>query len=363
MNEIPADPLSDVPYIRWAKSDGGAGEHNLTMSAVSPVDWDDIDFDPRDLRLFDFTPYGPDEVLETVAGEWQLEPSSILLGASASHAHFCLAASILEPGDRVVHEVPGYLPLLDALSLLRIEPLPFERRFEDRYRLDVAGLMKKVVEVEAKLVLLTDLHNPSGVHLGEDVRRALAQMCEKTGVMVICDEMYRPFLDPDPGPLSLLHPRIVSIGGLNKVHGLSQIRVGWGIASAEVVERARRIIDSTTLHNSCLTDQVAVAAMGHLDSLRQRGRDIARGGWQLMEAWYPNSPLEVVAPAAGLVSFPQVPQEFGDGDRLRSRLLDAGVNVTPGRFFGSPGHVRIGHGLPAVELARALVAIDGALSP
>ena len=82
-----------------------------------------------------------------------------------------------------------------------------------------------------------------------------------------------------------------------------------------------------------------------------------------MEAWYPNSPLEVVAPAAGLVSFPQVPQEFGDGDRLRSRLLDAGVNVTPGRFFGSPGHVRIGHGLPAVELARALVAIDGALSP
>lgn len=180
--------------------------------------------------------------------------------------------------------------------------------------------------------------------------------------MVICDEMYRPFLDPDPGPLALLHPRIVSVGGLNKVHGLSQIRVGWGIAAPEVVTRARRVIDSTTLHNSCLTDQVAEAAMDHLEELRQRGRDIASAGWQMMEDWYRHSSLEVVEPAAGLVSFPKVPSRFADGDQLRSRLMEEGVNVTPGRFFGSPGHIRIGHGLPPADLARALAAIDRALS-
>ncbi|MAW76853.1 MAG: hypothetical protein CMJ95_05600 [Planctomycetes bacterium] len=350
--------LSRVPYIRWAKSDGQIGKHNLTMSAVPPVSWEEIDLDPATLDLFEFTPYGPTEVMDSLAAAWGLDPEGILLASSASHAHFCFAAALSGPGGTVVHEVPGYLPIVDALSVVGANTIPFERRFEDNYRIDLERLAATIQQHEAKLLLVTNLHNPSGVKLSKEEEDGIVSICDRYGCHVIVDEMYRPFLDPDPGPLSRRHPSIVSIGGLNKVHGVSQVRFGWGFGSREVVDRARCVFDSTTLHNSCLTDQVARAAMQRWEPLRQRGRKFASDGWEIFSAWLENHPMSLVAPAAGLVCFPKVPPGAGaDGVEFRQKCLEQGVNLTPGHFFGAPDHVRIGFGLPVEQLRRALDAL------
>ena len=197
-------------------------------------------------------------------------------------------------------------------------------------------------------------------HVGErptDVE-AIADLCERTGVVVLCDEIYRPFLDPDPGPLALRHPGIVSLWGLNKAYGIPQIRVGWGLAAPERVERARRIVDSTTAHNSCLSDQVAAFAVPRLSSLAERAQGIARDGWHALGRRLPELGFELVEPAGGVIGFPRHP--WG-GDLLRERLLDAGVGVTPGRFFGAPDHVRIGWARPVAELEDAFARMQTCL--
>lgn len=353
---------SPVDYIRWAKDNVGVGEFPLTMSAVPPVDWEEIGMDPRSLALFEFSRYGDDALLEGIAGEWGLSPEHILLGGSASHAHFCCAAASLEPGDRVLQEVPGYLPLIDGLSVLRIEPVPFRRRFEDGYRLPCDELRRAVEDPRVRMLLLTDLHNPSGVALTGEERSFLAELCETAGITVIVDEMYRPFIDPDPGPLHLLHDRIIAVRGLNKVHGLSQIRVGWGIGAPAMIERARRVLDGTTIHNSCLTDQVARHAWRVRERLVARARGIAARGGAILGEWLERSPLEVVRPDGGLVCFPRIPAAVAeDGEALRTAALRVGVNLTPGRFFGEPHHVRLGCALPPPELEEALRRLEGVL--
>ena len=347
--------LSEVPYIRWAKHEGLMGEHRLTASAVSPVDWSEIGLDPGSLALTEFSPYGPEEVFQKLHQDWGIDRRGIVLGASASHAHFCFGAAMVPAGGTVLHESPGYLPLVDALSLLGVRRVPFQRHFEENYRLDTDALCKKIIAEKADLVLLTHLHNPTGVALEEEEIQGLVEVVEKTGCPVIIDEMYRAFLDPDPGPLCLRHPKIVSVWGLNKVHGLSQVRFGWGCASPELAEQARRIFDSTTLHTSCLTDQVARAAMQHFETLAARGRKIASQGWSIFSEWLTHHDLPVVEPSGGLVCFPQVPLHVAsDGDHFRERCMERGLNLTPGRFFGEPHHVRIGFGSPETELRAAL---------
>ena len=357
--------LSPIPYIRWAKEHAAEGEFPLTMSAVPPVDWDDLDLDPRSLALSEFTAYGDLSVREGIGAEWGWGAERVFLGSSATHTHFCFAASLLEPGDRVLYEQPGYLPLLDALSLLQVEAVPFERRFEDAYAIPRESLQAAATDPRTKLILLTDLHNPSGVALTEDDRAFLGTLCEDSGVEVIVDEMYRTFLDPDPGPACRFHDKIVTVGGFNKVMGLSQIRIGWGIATPDRIERARRILDATTIHNSCLTDQVARAAWPVRDRLLSRARSIAAAGWSVLGPWLERSPLECVTPSGGLVCFPKVPESFAAGtgsdaagDAFQRAALARGVNVTPGRFFGAPGHVRLGCGLPPAELASALGRLE-----
>lgn len=334
-------PLSEIPYIRWAKSESVAGEYLLTSSAAPEANWSDLGLDPRDLKLFHYNAYGEEVMLDELRA--QVPGCDALVAAGASHVHFCIAAAILRPGDRVLFEAPGYLSLLDSLSMLDVEAIRFRRSFDDGFRLPLEQLEAVISQVQPRLVLLTNLHNPSGVALSEAEMDGLAGLCERTGVEVLCDEVYLPYLDPQPAPLHTRHPLITSVCSFNKSYGLPQVRVGWAQARPELVERARRIVDATTIHNSCLSDQVAAVAWPQREQLRQRARATATAGWQVAAPWLERLPLEVVAPAGGLVCFPRVPEQyFEDGEAFRKALLEVGVGVTPGSFFGAPHHVRIG---------------------
>ena len=49
---------------------------------------------------------------------------------------FFACAALLDPGTRVLVEKPAYEPLLSCARALGADILRFERRFENRYRID-----------------------------------------------------------------------------------------------------------------------------------------------------------------------------------------------------------------------------------
>lgn len=355
--------LSTCPYLRWAKYHSAEAEINLTMSAVPPLDWEELGFDPRRLELNSYTAYGPEEVLDGVATRWGRSGDEVFLASSTTHAHFCFAVSAVAPGERVLFECPGYFPLIDQMSLMDVEPIRFERSAEEGFALPRERIEILLQQTGAGLILLTNLHNPSGTALTEEEMTFLVDLCDRTGVEIICDEIYRPFLDPDPGPLYLRHPNIISVWGLNKVHGLPQIRIGWGMATSQRVELARRILDATTVHNSCLSDQVASFAVGEMPRLEDRARAIARAGWDVLAPWLESSPFRFHPPSGGLTAFPGIPDGlFEDADELRSALLEVGVGITPGTFFETPSHFRVGVALDPELIREATRRIDGVIA-
>ncbi len=106
-------------------------------------------------------------LLRILSERWALPQSHLFLASSTTHAHYCFAASALKPGDRVLYESPGYLPLLDALGHLQVRAIPYHRSFENGFALPRGELERKLGETGARLLLLTYLHNPSGVALSE----------------------------------------------------------------------------------------------------------------------------------------------------------------------------------------------------
>ncbi len=69
-------------------------------------------------------------------------------------------AVLIEPGDEVIVEHPGYPLLWECASYHGAEVKFFERRAEDKFAVDVAAL-RKLVTPKTKLIVLTNLHNPS----------------------------------------------------------------------------------------------------------------------------------------------------------------------------------------------------------
>ena len=108
-------------------------------------------------------------------------------------ANHLALATLLEPGDEVVIEQPAYGPLLDVAHYLGARVRRVERRFENDFAISL-GEMERGDHAGDRLVVLTNLHNPSGALLTEETLRAIGELAQRVGAQVLVDEAYLDML-------------------------------------------------------------------------------------------------------------------------------------------------------------------------
>ncbi len=332
-----------VEYMEWAKQVPHTAKYAVALSGVSAPAPEEFGFDPSQLRLEGSNKYGDEELRSAIAAREGLTARECLLAEGTSMVNAILASLLLESGDIALCEVPGYEPLVRASELFGATVRPLPRRFEDGFRPDHDALVREL-QAGAKVVWMTNLHNPSATLLPHAEFGRIHAAVEAAGAWLIVDEVYREFVPGVPSAVTL-GPRAIVTSSLTKVQGLGGIRMGWALGPAEVMERARVQQGVFSAETSYPSVCVAKAALAHMDALVRRGRDIAARGRAIYEPWLAAHPeLREVRPAGGIISFPRLPEGMEDRrlvDRLRTRHECAAV---PGYYFGAPGHLRIGYG-------------------
>ena len=105
-------------------------------------------------------------------GDTASAPPTCATANGAAGANFQACAAILEPGDDVLMERPGYDPLPGAAQLLGANIVRFDRRFESGFALDPDEIARALT-ARTKLIVITSPHNPTGA-LAD--RKALADV-------------------------------------------------------------------------------------------------------------------------------------------------------------------------------------------
>jgi hypothetical protein len=227
------------------------------------------------------------------------------------------------------------------------------------YRTGARGFALDLAQVEsalssgAGLVVLTDLHNPTGATLDVGTLQRLNQAAEHHDAWILVDEIY---LDAVPGrrpPAAALGPRLATTGSLTKIYGLGALRCGWLMAAPQVVVQARGWADTVYGAGSISTERVAAQAVARLDHFRARYERLVGAHRPIMEAWLDQHPdIPCVRPSAGLMYFVELPDGVHSEafDRRLRQSFDTGVS--PGHFFGEPGGVRIGIGMADPDVLK-----------
>lgn len=256
----------------------------------------------------------------------------------------------------------------------------FERRFEERYRIDVDAIRARVTPA-TKLIIITSPHNPSGVAADRDTLVALQAMAEEAGVHVLVDEVYldvtnrllssrtpenRAALPRAAGrymPAALVGDRLLSISSLTKSYGLSGLRCGWIVAAPAIAERARRARDVIDNIGAAPADRLAALAFTRIEHLAARALSLVSANLDLAHAFFARHPgLELAGPLEATIAFPRL-KGMPDTDPFVSRLLaEHGVAVVAGSFFGAPAHIRLSLGGSAETLAGGLERMDRMLA-
>ncbi|MBE3072998.1 MAG: pyridoxal phosphate-dependent aminotransferase [Acidobacteria bacterium] len=352
--------FANAPYMEWAKTHARVA-WDLTGSNLLPCTLDDLP-EARDvLELWGPNDEGYIPLVEAIARHAGVAADRVALATGASGANFLVCAALLDRGDDVLVERPGYDPLIAAAAMQGARILRFDRRFEDGFALD-PGAVRAAMTPRTRLVIVTNTHNPSGVAASREALAEIGRIADERGARVLVDEVYLDAADlAGETPAATRSEVFISTSSLTKAYGLAGLRCGWVIAAPEVVHRIRRTRDVVDGIGAFPAERIAAVAFAHLDRLRARARIIlARNGSAVRTFLRSRPEFEWIDPPAGSVVFPRL-RGVADAEPFIRRLLsDYETAVVPGRFFEAPAHFRIAFGGKPDILAGGLERIGRA---
>lgn len=352
---------AQTAYIKWAKLCASA-KFNLAASGVKGVPLSELPVRLEELELSAPGSYGYKPLVERLARRYGVGAENVVGAIGTSMANYLAMSAVVEPGDEVIVEQPTYEPMVEIARYLGAVVVPLPRRAEDGWQVRVADL-EKIISKKTRLVVLTNLHNPSGAFLDEETLRAIGDMTRGAGARVLVDEVYRELLFDRPSrPAFHLGAHFMVTSSLTKAYGLSGLRCGWILAAPELTERMWRQNDLFGNIPAHITELLSVVALDNLERIRERAKSLLAANWKFLDAFLAEHPeLDAARPLGGTIVFARVPG--GDSDAFCARLREKyETSVVPGRFFQMTERVRIGIGNDSEEVAEGLKRVSATLS-
>ena len=335
-------------YMYWAKTQSRA-RFNLATSGVGAFPLHELPAVPP-LEINGDNSYGYPPLQQAIADRHGVDPDCVVTAAGTSMANYLAFATLLDPGDQVLIEHPTYGLLLDALRYIGADIQRFSRREDDGYAVDPAEV-RRAVTPKTRLIVLTNLHNPSSVLTPESTLRQLGAL----GPRVLVDEVYLDAVYRDtPRTAFHLGPNFVVTNSLTKVYGVSGLRCGWVLAPPDLARAMWRLNDlfaATPVHPGEL---LSVAVFQNLDLVRDRSRRIVEADRLALRAFLDQQAgFSAVRTEFGTTCFLRLLR--GNADEFLSTLrAERDTSAVPGRFFEMPNHFRIGMGVNSEMFAEGL---------
>jgi aspartate/methionine/tyrosine aminotransferase len=346
-------------YMHWAKTSSSA-KFNLALSGMPNLKLRELSVSLDDLEITNGG-YGYKPLIDAIAARYRVGVDSIVTAAGTTFANHLALAALFKPGDEVLVEQPAYEPVVALLRYLGAEVKRFQRSFENGFQVSLEEL-DSLVTANTKLIVLTNLHNPSGVFIDFATLKQIGEIARRAGARVLVDEVYMETLfEETPRTAFHLGSEFVVTSSLTKAFGLSGLRCGWIFGEPELARRMWLLNDlfaSTPVHSG---ERLSVVAMGQLGGIAARAKELLDRNHRLLNEFLDaREDLEVVRPEFSTIMFPRV--RSGSCDELCQLLREKyETSVVPGRFFEAPAHFRIGITCDTEMLEAGLERLGAAL--
>ncbi len=304
-------------------------------------------------------------VVAQLARHYAVPAERIVCTTGATGALSLVYRAMLEPGDRMLVENPGF-DLFHKIAETYGYGVDFFQRRGDDFTIDVEALAAAITP-RTRLIVLSNLHNPSGMALSADTLAAIGALAQARGIHVIADEVYGDYVDAPlrPPPAVQSSPAFISISSLTKSHGLSTLRCGWIVAADGPIARIRALAEEIDFGVSNLSHAVAALVLEHPGIFEAYRADIMRRARPIMASyhahWHERGLVAGTLPPFGCIAFPRL-VGIDDTVHFSEWLADrCGVIVAPGEYFGAPGHIRIGFARAPADVDYGLQALTDGL--
>lgn len=295
-------------------------------------------------------------------------PEDVLITAGAAEANYLCFRQILEPGDEVVTDTPGWPQPGVMARAIGARLVAVRRHEEDGWHLDPDALARSVGPA-TRMIFLSNPNNPTGALMDAATLAEVVRIADRVGAWLVVDEVYAglEWQGPRPPSVAGLYPRGITTGSVSKALGLQGLRIGWMICSDR-----NMIMDAVILRENAseimniLGEHIAALALrpDRLGPALARARADGVAGLARLESFIAKEPrLSWVRPEAGLIGLARLAGESAEGFARRLLAPPYRTFLLPGSAYDEPAHIRLGvGGGAAVNLDEGLRRLSDCLA-
>jgi histidinol-phosphate aminotransferase len=292
---------------------------------------------------------------QKLAARHGLEPGNLILGNGSNEIIEFVSHALLDGVDGDANVVVSQFcfaiyPIVAKMFGAQVIVAPAKQ-----YGHDLPAMLRAITP-QTRIVFVANPNNPTGTLAPrEEVIRFVNDVPDD--VLLVMDEAYIEFLEDavDLVPLIRLGARknLVLMRTFSKIYGLAGLRVGYGIANAELVSAFEKIRQPFNIN--ALAQTAALAALDDDEHVRRtRANNFA--GLSFLSSAFREMKLEYVPSYANFILV-----RVGDGAKVFDAMQRRGVITRPMGGYLLPEWIRVSVGTPA-ENERCLKVLKEVLA-
>lgn len=262
---------------------------------------------------------------------------SILITNGSQQALDLLGKMLLNPGDEVGLEQPGYLGAIQAFSFYQPRFLSLPLKDDG---IDLAAMEQVLARHRPKLLYtVPNFQNPSGISYSEENRKTISDLLRGKPTLLIEDDPYGELQYRGKAASSfkqLLPEQTLLLGSFSKTV-LPSFRLGWIVAPPWLMKKLVIAKQSADLHSSGFTQRVLFRYLrdndynSHLNRLIEQYGSKMKAMLGAIEQYFPTE-VTYTRPEGGMFIWATLPKNLS-AMTLFQKSLQEKVAFVPGAPF------------------------------
>jgi aspartate aminotransferase len=302
---------------------------------------------------------------------WRPAPENVMISVGAKQALYFAMQAILNPQEEIIFPSPNWVSYSEMAKMLGAIPVPVKIEDGGNYP-RVKDLADRVTSY-TKAIIINSPNNPTGAFYNKEFLQEIVEYCEKKGLYLIMDDIYHRLLFDGKQPLSIYDfasefedkSKIIVINGVSKLYAMTGFRIGWAVASKEIIKVMTNIQAHTNSAPSPILQAAAAGALNGVQSNVESMRLMLENNRNVMYARLQTfDGIHVTKPDGTFYMFADFSYYEKDSVKLANRLLEkVRVATMPGKEFGLDGYLRLSFNTTIKEIIEGIERIKWVLDP
>jgi aspartate aminotransferase len=275
------------------------------------------------------------------------KPEHFVITNGASEAVDLVLRVLSQPGAKVLLPRPYYYSYPFNVEYAHMTPVYYD--LDKSGKIDFAVFEKALQGCIA--VMINSPSNPTGTVQEVETLKKIEALCERLGVWVISDEVYKDIIYVRENYL-MQGPRVVTVNSFSKTYAMCGLRVGYVYSqNKELIGKLIEMKNHTAMNTSIVGQMMALAALSAPRSYIAHNLDVWRARRDLMYNGMRELGLELWKPEGAFYVLPK----FKDSGRAVADLYHTYQVITyDGAWFGAPNRIRFSYALDASKIQEGL---------